>query len=1346
MTSSFPKVDRNRLVSNAAKQLLGLAVPATWHLVEIGGDTDFGFDILVQVAFEGGIQHAFLLQLKGTESPTFIASGSTLSYPLKRRTLNLYANVVPEVMLVVAAVTLDEAGKLTTSASKIYWQWMSTELKDKRGGAFELDMSDGETSVHIPADQVLDPTLDVLPHLEDLRDIVRAGMTLEDILQQAQSLGQTSRQSFISKLADLANLKPREFSALLQSGADGLSASLPPEAHAIRALIRAGGTKLAEAALDKLGPDGLGASPSQQAAFLSLRGKVLVHRRQRADAIQFFEQAYALDESVEHLLPLAEMRFLAAVDDPVDLDRIAAVRDSLSGADSNDALSLRVRVHTALKEFSQAQACLDRISPAEQLMPKLVLLTAQHQWSEAVDLALAAEATGGLPIADLTNAQLVAARAAWCAATEDVGFSQESDELPLAGAVGTKLDLARQTWTLACAALKGLRSLGWPPNVEILAPIVCGVAGLLGHQDEALTLLSEAAEHRPEYPELQLHAELLAIKADKPEQALTVNLRQPDGMEVLTRRTSLLFELNRFGECQATALAVAQLPEAPNNRTPIAFAMGFASAHRLGHLLEAIELKRALESRPEWDEYIYFAEFARQRVLQPRSDESLGALREGLVKHPNSWLLAANLYSNLVVNDEDLASEAVGLAKVLRSKSMLTADEAAHLVAAHATLKNWHEAAAEAASALQRFESDDRLLAMGAVAEEMLGRTGAAFALLERALAVGTKRTSAVHNYMGLSLRLGRIEAVRSAIDRLLGLVTDKDERLELMRLSALVYVQQERAADALAAVEGLGQLVDQADEEQEGTFLNVFMVATMNGARPGESFHGQVAQRMDAFSAKWPESKLFRRISLPDNEQGAIGVHELLDPLIGDSRAQLREFELRERRAKQGEFQVPFTLRPGFVFHYIGNPFQLWDVAMRSRPEELQFHLNIVVQRDEFKSPSPTRDIPLLDLSALLVLESLALIDKVFTVFGRVAIPSVTVGFLSQHANGVLAGGRSAERAKSILERINHWVERVDQPSAGMTPKRSLLSALDVWSEYSELAKRGTWLNYCDDAICRALIHVDAPAVHFCTTIDVLELFDAAEELDEQEIAAKLASLAKWNVGITVSDRFLIASLVDANGSVLLTDGPSAGKTCVLIQLVDELEVRNDVATIFLQARICWHHRPRRPVDAGARSRHSGAGGANKKVEAGHAPRSTIAIGRLIRETGACPRSRPSICLTRDSLRALSTTEAPTSCPTNGTCSRKRVGFSNRKNSCSGSRRMQSIKSSPVSTISVTKPGSSASQSPSISSHPSDSPRDGAAAPTRSGWLMCAPTLLRSLVSWPDTASRAMLNALVAA
>jgi hypothetical protein len=725
---------------------------------------------------------------------------------------------------------------------------------------------------------------------------------------------------------------------------------------------------------------------------------------------------------------------------------------------------------------------------------------------------------------------LIAARAAWSGATEAFVPDTESGELPLAGATGTDLTLANEAWHFAAECMKGLRSIGWSPNVELISPIVCAAAGVVGHQRDALALLGEAAERRPEYTELQADLELLAIGAGDPETALAANQRQPDCQDVLVRRTATLFQLRRFADCLSWALAVARSSETPVRQTPMALATGYAAAHRIGRLMDAGELREKLSCKPDWGEYLRFAEFARLGSLQPSGDGPLAVLREGLAEYPGSWLLASNLYSNLRVSDEAQAAEAVRLAKQLRQRALPTVEESRQLVAALTTLKRWNEAAAEAKSAQERFGLDERLLAMGAVAEEMVGRTASALSMLERAMAVGTDRISVVHNYMGLALRLGRMGAVRAAIDKLLGLVTDRAERLELMRLSTLIHVQENRPLDALAAVSGVGHLVDRSVEQEEGMYLNLVMVTSLSGPPVDDAQKLDFAERVDAFCAKWPQSTLFRRVEVPANGITPLDdLHKLLDPLVGDSRARLREFELRERRANRGEVAIPFIVRPGYVLHYIGNPFHLWEVAKRSKPSDLQFHLAIAHVDTEPKSQNPRRDTPLLDLTALLVLDSLDLFDKLFLIFDRIAIPQLTVTFVSQQASSFLGGGAGSGTAKSILARINHWLHRIDQPASSDRRATRAVAAGPVLVDYVKLAEQRSWLTYSDDSIVRRMLHADAPNAPVCTTLDVLDLLDLGEIMTAAQVAGVLAHLANWNVVISVPDRTLIASLVGA-------------------------------------------------------------------------------------------------------------------------------------------------------------------------------------------------------------------------
>ena len=147
------------------------------------------------------------------------------------------------------------------------------------------------------------------------------------------------------------------------------------------------------------------------------------------------------------------------------------------------------------------------------------------------------------------------------------------------------------------------------------------------------------------------------------------------------------------------------------------------------------------------------------------------------------------------------------------------------------------------------------------------------------------------------------------------------------------------------ATAKGLGDLVNQDNEEEEGILINLVMAVTITGPKPDDQFVEWAKARIDRFCSRWPESRFFRRVSLPENGLEDIDdLHDVFDSIGGNSRERLAGFEARERRVKSGELPVPFIVRPGFVFHYIGDPFTLWEAAKASRYGDRQFHLLIPV------------------------------------------------------------------------------------------------------------------------------------------------------------------------------------------------------------------------------------------------------------------------------------------------------------------------------------------------------------------------------------------------------------------
>ncbi|MBD8532664.1 MULTISPECIES: hypothetical protein [unclassified Massilia] len=447
---------------------------------------------------------------------------------------------------------------------------------------------------------------------------------------------------------------------------------------------------------------------------------------------------------------------------------------------------------------------------------------------------------------------------------------------------------------------------------------------------------------------------------------------------------------------------------------------------------------------------------------------------------------------------------------------------------AFSTLERWQEASSAAQSAIDRFGDDQRLLSLLAVSEEMLGRTGAAFSVLERALAAGDDRVVTLHNYMAIALRLGRIECVRQVLDKLLATNVSRADRLEFLRLRTLLYIQEGDHTTARRLIAEVARVADRSSENEEGMFLNLFMAAKLSRSEIDDAANDDFSARVNIFSKAWPESRLFRKFEIPETTLHiSDDAHQFLDPIVDNSRKRLKEFEDRERQLKSGDAVVPYILRPGYAIHYIGNAFDLWAITKQSKDEDKQLHLQSVIPTDSMNTRNLLRDVPILDLTTLLVLDSLSLFDRIFDLFPLIAIPKQTISFISQHANNLL-GGVGAGFAKSILASINRWVNQIEQPNSNF-PKNAVVHPSMVVKDYLQLAQTGRWSVYCDDSALRMLHRREAKnVIDFCTT-DLLSLADGEGIISVSDVVGALSQLVAWNIGINVKNRYLVASLIDA-------------------------------------------------------------------------------------------------------------------------------------------------------------------------------------------------------------------------
>ena len=1161
MPANFPTVDRKRLISSASKALLIERHPAHWEPTEQSGGSDFGFDYSIQLAPLGQVTYTLRAQLKGTESPTLSADGQTLSIALKRTTLNMYATTPEEVMLLVAVVQLRSDGKVDPANSHLYWSWLAPELERLRGSRYAVDESDQETFVvHVPISQEVTTNLDVTPYLERRLEEARATETLESIAQKA-GIVPAGVDDPMQQLVKAVVANPLMFFREVDIDDDHLPPDGAPGLAIAQALsyVRAGQTTLAEDAVAQLDRAQFDGKPVLTAALLSVEGKIAVQRRRRVEALGLFEQAYSADPTERHLLARAEVRFLQAIDEG-DKPAIAAVAALLADVRSDEGLSLLVRVQVAAGDFAAAHMTVARVGEPARAMPHLVVLSGERRWADVRAEALRALSVPRLSRQDAMGLRLVAARACWSQALSTAAIAPDKAEMPLTGLPGIDLDAAKAAWAFSKDCLLDLKKLGWQPNVEILAPIAMASAAAIGRHDEALPLVREAASSRPEYQELQENVELLAIGAGNIEVATEANLRLPETHAVLVRRTCLQFQAKQFPVCLETALRCLSSLDEAVEQTPMAFAMGSAAAIKLARTADADRLIAGIRHDPSWVEFEYFARFA-QESMRSEGKAPLTELRDGLKRIPNSRLLLSNLFSNLSVDDRDQASEIVGLARRLRAEAALSDKDWFHLVLALLKLSLWEDAERESRGSIERFGETDRTVSLLAIAVEMQGHTGEAIGLLERALTLGANRAATLRNYLGLCLRLGRTLAAQETIEKLLGLESDRAGRLDLLRLNALLLSQLGRSDDAYLVVRDLAQTVDRGVELEEGMYLNLYMSVTLHMPRLPEEELTAVGERTKAFSATWPESRLFKVMTLPaDGTVSVAKLNALLGEVLGhDSQERMLEFVQRETQARDGQLPVPFVARPSFVFHYIGDAFTLWEYSKRSKPEDRQYHLVCATTDQMPASRDVLRDIPLLDLPALLVVHDLGLFEVLFSLYPRIAISRVTVDYISQHARGVFINDVASKIAESLLDVINANLRRIDQPASDRQAVQEV-HPKTLLDDYVTLAESGRWAVYSDDAITRVWVDHKRSGTQGLCTLDLMRFADEQGLLSPAHVGKHMAQLAAWNVQISVVARYFLATL---EGALDGATGLSASKR------LDRF-YRHEPFTVL--ARALWH------------------------------------------------------------------------------------------------------------------------------------------------------------------------------
>ena len=1130
LSADLPKESDSQRIGRMAGKCFDANSPNSWSSKPIDGDSDFGYDYQIQVIVGGLAKDVFRMQLKGTESPTLIADGSTYSVTIKISTANYYARAIEPVLLVLCDLSVDPN---TPKNCPLYFLWIHDELRRLR----EEATRDGQQSVtlHVPKANKLEEATNLSADIDQYRTLSRIGHRLDTIVGgDKPTLGPSARAEIATKM--VSNLDSKSAGLIDALAEDDQTSWVEAQPGSLQWHLREGINALQSGRGDDC-QQALGeaaklldnAKPLEKADYWNAIGRLRTFNLDEAGARDAFALACTLSgDTPRHLILWAEseLRIRFRVDAKTDftdvLARLTAPMPAIVG--------MRARLTAAEGRFDDALTITESMEGLEQHIARVIVLSMMGRWDDTL-----AECELGLAQSHLrATAKLLffilRARAKYSKAIGPIEFAGKAEVyLPAPGPAGTDVGLLRAAWTDIVEALTALRVAGWPANVELLSDMWSSSATMLGLQDEAVPLMAEAARARPSLRGLQAGLESMAAQAGKFDIALEANSRQPESPRSLQQRIAVLHVVKQHQEC--VRLLEEKWDIVADDTVPFGFALlqGIHSAEIIIQPELEKRWRHELAARPALAGHAALLKYFETKLKKPlEKDEALKTLIEQYNGLGRPTIIAKHLLSELDAADTEQAMLCVEVVDVVRAATMLDLDDLTQLAQALTTLGRWDDLLQLSSEGLRQFEGNDRLRAIGAIALDKLGRTAEAHDLLKSLVEKPHADALALSIYIQIASRSGFTEQAIAAIEKVYSGESSKAKQLVCLRnLFALLHQTDPVNPRLVEIAWRIGEIANQEDEVQEGSFLASLFTATLPDSNPLDK--GRVVEfqrRLAAFTAKFPNSKILKCVSLPSDASGAELI-KVLEDIVGSSEEQRRNREKVQRELSLGIAPVPYAWRPRIILDSISDLPTLWEVSKRSSWSAR--HLHLVMATNDWTAMGAAKlrgQVPLLDLVSLMVIADLDLFEKLFTVFPRIAIGKATLSEI-QKLLTPLSGALYRDKLLSVQAALKKHFSEIEQPEAASPTEDGFVN--DHWYslEVIEIAKGGKYLIYSEDALFR--IAAQKPGI---CTLDLLCALDDAGQLSPREVATKIATLCSWRVGLSITPRYQLAILPDALGT----------------------------------------------------------------------------------------------------------------------------------------------------------------------------------------------------------------------
>ena len=1101
--------------------------PRSWIIKGLDGTDDYGLDFQIQLKADQQILDIFRVQLKGTRSPTRSAGGEFISIALSASTLRYYSRIVEPVLLVLCDLSVDSANP---TACPLYYVWLRQELR--RVGVESVPLSQQTVTLRVPTANVLQKSTDLLPEIRLANALAEVGHALNVRVSELRpDLGLAERVGLVQ---DVGRGISSRSSALVDALAAPAANAWPEPARgtlawslrAIAVLLRDGRADRCAAEVDRAKALLRGAPAVERAELFYLSGRVCAMLGDDAGASASYKKALEAQPLPKYLAAWGEGELRARF----EFDGEGDYADLIAAMVGTDplVLGMKARLLAASKRQDEALELLDTFEGQEKLAALAVVQTMSGKPEEARQACM-----DGLALPEVTDScrqlfTLLKARARFSIAV-GYGRSVHFDQiLPPSGLADVDLQQIKDAWPDVMAAVEVLEESGWATNAEFIADVWAATASILGKQSEVVDQMLAVARMRPHLESFQSAVETIAAQCGKFKEALEVNERVPDSDLKALRKTAYLHELGDHRGCVDWFGEHVNKVDHHHQLFGGAITAAAQSANILARTDSVGEWRAILEAdeelRPHGAVLDYFI-----AMEGPNVDKgaALGALDAAYEAQGRAMHIAIALFQELDPNDDAQAARCIEVATRIRESARMPAGAAIHLGIAMLKLKKWDDLLELSRDATNQFGDNKRLKAFEGLALDQLDRTDEAREVLESMLDGGVADSLALNTYVNIMVRWGFVDEAIKAAEQILQAARRDDKKIECIRLLFnLIQTSDPLSPRLFQLAQRMGELVDQNEEVQEGVHLAMVLTGTLHGTQaPTPVVLAAFHARCETFFAKFPDSKILKRVEIDTNAIGSDLLREL-SKLTGGSDEQRAFQQKLENGLQSGEFAIPFAWRPKHVFPSIRDLFHLWEVAKRSKPDDRQFHLTMISAADwQPASQHKMRsNIPLLDLTSLLVVQDLGLLDKLFAYFPLVGVAKSTIVEIGK-LTGAFSGSPWRQKVVDLQVAMREHLSQIRQPSAEaggpLEDQKSLDPASD---EVKKIAFGGGYQIYSDDAAFRLYCSGGDDKPQGICTGDLIAALEDSGALTLAEAAEKFAQLAAWNVGVTLHLKYQIA------------------------------------------------------------------------------------------------------------------------------------------------------------------------------------------------------------------------------